>query len=938
LHCGSAAFNLFVIIAICIASIPQNESRKIADFEVFAVTAFFSVFAYLWLAAVLIIFSPDVVTLIEAIVTFLFFPLFVALAYATDKNWLPHQRKRMLLGQMVELEDTNGVLVSKEKLALIVKDIDQRYGANLDQELRMKLVCNEILNAGKGPEPRSRAYYRINATREMTGGKKKAKGSKEAEARKSGLQDSAGLQELNIKLKQPIGILTQCAGNPPLTTVSVCKVEPHARDAGVEEGDKIDFINGVSTKKMTTMTVQRLLKKECVFLTLSRPADARSDVQGKHTTLQFSSEFYAYMENAGSAQLKVVRGGCLDGPVSVHYYTEDGTAKDGVRYESQTGVVVLMDGQVEAEILIPLIDDEIWQDVEDFRVVLWCAEHPALCMCTTHQDPTGCLPQDVSLVIGSAGLEIANPDTETTVQIAVPQGKPLSCIWSWEQIGHIGAVEQQEVLGLNEGISIVHVTCEGAGTFMFKCADFAHASSIAENMYRMSRPVYGQYDQSNKILEHKFARQESHRGGNGLRRQESSFIKTSPETSKSNQVDLGEFAECVVQVINDDSPGIIAFEHDVMNVKEDGGKCKVGIRRTMGASCKVTCLYATKDGSAVGGKDFMHTEGTITFEKNEEHKFIEVDIVHSDHVERDEHFLVVLTDATHGASFDTNTDGGTTRCLCKVNITEDGGALMGFGSHLAAMLINKDKLQHSAETWGGACADAWICHAGEDDDGNELPITTGTYLVHYIALPWKLLFCVVPPTDMAGGWACFYMALCMTGFVTIIIGDLASVFGCVLGLEDSITAITFVALGTSLPDAFASKAAATGDPTADAAIGNVTGSNSVNVFLGLGLPWVIGAVYWGEMKATDDWVETYPEIAKVYPGGGFAVPAGDLAFSVIVFALLAISAICMLYYRRKRFGAELGGAEGPKMQHAAVFVGMWLTYVCMSIAKVYKFI
>jgi solute carrier family 8 (sodium/calcium exchanger) len=30
---------------------------------------------------------------------------------------------------------------------------------------------------------------------------------------------------------------------------------------------------------------------------------------------------------------------------------------------------------------------------------------------------------------------------------------------------------------------------------------------------------------------------------------------------------------------------------------------------------------------------------------------------------------------------------------------------------------------------------------------------------------------------------------------------------------------------------------------ADAAVGNVTGSNSVNVFLGLGLPWVIAASY-----------------------------------------------------------------------------------------------
>lgn len=30
---------------------------------------------------------------------------------------------------------------------------------------------------------------------------------------------------------------------------------------------------------------------------------------------------------------------------------------------------------------------------------------------------------------------------------------------------------------------------------------------------------------------------------------------------------------------------------------------------------------------------------------------------------------------------------------------------------------------------------------------------------------------------------------------------------------------------------------------ADNAIGNITGSNSVNVFLGLGLPWLIASIY-----------------------------------------------------------------------------------------------
>ena len=56
-------------------------------------------------------------------------------------------------------------------------------------------------------------------------------------------------------------------------------------------------------------------------------------------------------------------------------------------------------------------------------------------------------------------------------------------------------------------------------------------------------------------------------------------------------------------------------------------------------------------------------------------------------------------------------------------------------------------------------------------------------------------------------------------------------------------AITFVALGTSLPDLFASRAAARAEKFADNAVGNITGSNSVNVFLGLGLPWLIASIY-----------------------------------------------------------------------------------------------
>ena len=50
---GSAAFNLFMIIGLCMYVIPDDEVRKIKHLRVFLVTATWSVFAYIWLYLIL---------------------------------------------------------------------------------------------------------------------------------------------------------------------------------------------------------------------------------------------------------------------------------------------------------------------------------------------------------------------------------------------------------------------------------------------------------------------------------------------------------------------------------------------------------------------------------------------------------------------------------------------------------------------------------------------------------------------------------------------------------------------------------------------------------------------------------------------------------------------------------------------------------------------
>jgi Ca2+/Na+ antiporter len=176
--------------------------------------------------------------------------------------------------------------------------------------------------------------------------------------------------------------------------------------------------------------------------------------------------------------------------------------------------------------------------------------------------------------------------------------------------------------------------------------------------------------------------------------------------------------------------------------------------------------------------------------------------------------------------------------------------------------------------------------------------------------------------------------LVFIGGVTAIIGDMASLLGCTMGVPDSITAITFVALGTSLPDTFASKAAAQQDEYADASIGNVTGSNSVNVFLGLGLPWLMGAIYWGGVDDAkkQEWALKYAatDVPGKYPDAAFAVIAGDLGFSVIVFTICACTTIGVLVARRKIVGGELGGPQPMRMASSAFLVMLWFIYVALS--------
>eukprot|EP00746_Dinoflagellata_sp_MGD_P120032 gnl/MRDRNA2_/MRDRNA2_55724_c0_seq1.p1 gnl/MRDRNA2_/MRDRNA2_55724_c0~~gnl/MRDRNA2_/MRDRNA2_55724_c0_seq1.p1 ORF type:complete len:1050 (+),score=227.70 gnl/MRDRNA2_/MRDRNA2_55724_c0_seq1:179-3328(+) len=379
------------------------------------------------------------------------------------------------------------------------------------------------------------------------------------------------------------------------------------------------------------------------------------------------------------------------------------------------------------------------------------------------------------------------------------------------------------------------------------------------------------------------------------------------------------------------SPGVIGYPMEAVDVAGCTEKrfVDVVVERTGGSAGEVTAKYKTERCTAVPGYDYTETEGEMQFADCQSEAVIKVEILPKSKFQKDDTFRVVLEEPTGGATFDASKDGGEEKAILTVNITNSHSAT--FGLQVIRWfdgMLNFDEIKVGTTDWGEQFSAAIYCNGSPEE---QKEAEASDWAVHLLALPWKITFAFIPPTAYFGGWLCFVIALVFIGGVTAIIGDMASLFGCVLGIPDAITAITFVALGTSLPDTFASKTAAIQDDTADASVGNVTGSNSVNVFLGIGLPWTMGAAYWVAKGPTPEWEKMYPEQAKALNGEGrLVVIAGDLAFSVTVFTLCCLLALGTLVVRRKAFGGELGGPRGAKTMTAAGFCGLWFYYIGLA--------
>ncbi|KAF8006741.1 hypothetical protein BT93_K0905 [Corymbia citriodora subsp. variegata] len=225
---------------------------------------------------------------------------------------------------------------------------------------------------------------------------------------------------------------------------------------------------------------------------------------------------------------------------------------------------------------------------------------------------------------------------------------------------------------------------------------------------------------------------------------------------------------------------------------------------------------------------------------------------------------------------------------------------------------------HVLSLWKEQFVDALMLESAETKKLDSTHVRALRMLWQSLLAPWRLLFASVPPCQIAHGWIAFICSLTFISGIAYVVTKLTDLISCVTGINAYVIAFTVLATGTSWPDLVASKIAAERQTTADSAIANITCSNSVNIYVGIGVPWLIDTAY--------NFI-VYREPLRIQNATG-------LSFSLVVLFCTSVGCISVLVLRRLTLGAELGGPKPWAWLTSAYFMLLWLIFVVLSSLKV----
>jgi len=185
-------------------------------------------------------------------------------------------------------------------------------------------------------------------------------------------------------------------------------------------------------------------------------------------------------------------------------------------------------------------------------------------------------------------------------------------------------------------------------------------------------------------------------------------------------------------------------------------------------------------------------------------------------------------------------------------------------------------------------------HDDESEDHDHLltwPEGTINRIVFVVSFPFLFAFNYTIPDPRKARWTNFYpLTLLMVVVWFYLLSDLfvfsSDKCGCIIGIPADWMGLTFGAIGTSLPNLFASMLVAK-QGQGNMAVSNAFGSNVFNIFMALGIPWCVATII-------------------LNPGNAYAVPSDAIKSAVILLLAFLLLFIIVMIYSRMMLSKRIG--------------------------------
>jgi len=308
-------------------------------------------------------------------------------------------------------------------------------------------------------------------------------------------------------------------------------------------------------------------------------------------TFAFSNPVYYTNENSGFLRLTVVRTNGSTGPVSVRYFTRDGTALAGQDFTGVgLGTLTFGQGVTSQTLSIPLSDDFIVEPDETFTVTLTNATGGAT-IYGGFPNPTIAATVtiiDNDLLSGRASFASTNFDVSESISMA-----EVLLVRRGGSIGQLSVTVAATGGTAQGGLDFIATT----NTLTWVDGDVAPKTFLVTLLDDLE--VEGNQSISLRIL----------------------------NAFPSNAI--GGVSNATLTVVDDDFPGTVSFSQAIFDADERGTNITIIVTRSGGVGGTVTADYSIVNGTASSPTDFIATSGTLTFGPGVMAASFEVEVVNN---------------------------------------------------------------------------------------------------------------------------------------------------------------------------------------------------------------------------------------------------------------------------------------------------------------------